>query len=75
MSNVVWTFEQKHKLARTRRRLSEGGRLLLAQQKRVFMLRARGHPAAAAQRLLDIFADSQLAMYAAHSARQGRRWR
>ena len=68
MPTVVWTLEQK----RARRRLFEGAERLLAQQKRVFTLKARGHPIDDARQLLAIFADSQLAIYAAQSARRSR---
>ena len=68
MPTVVWTLEQK----RARRRLFEGAARILAQQKRVFSLKARGHPTDEARDLLAIFADSQLAMYAAQSACRSR---
>jgi hypothetical protein len=65
MSAVVLNLEQK----RARRRLFECGQRLLTQQKRVFALRAHGHPVAHAEHTLAVFADSQLAIYAAQSAR------
>jgi hypothetical protein len=68
--NVVWTFEQERKVANARRRLFEGSQRLLAQEKRVFALSARGRPAADARHLLATFADSQIAIYAAQSARR-----
>lgn len=74
MPTVIRTFEQKRKLVSARRRLFEGAQRLLAQQRRVRALKACGHPAAAqAQHLLTIFADSQLAIYAAQSTLEQRR--
>ena len=61
MATVVRTLEQK----RAHPRLFQCGQRLLAQQKRVSALSACGYPVAQAQRMLAIFADSQLLIYAA----------
>ena len=62
MSAIIRSLDHARALARARRCLSQGAQRLSAQQKRVMRLRTCGGDVVDAERLLQTFEDSQLAV-------------